>query len=177
MTYDELKEFLKQSSTFQEASKKAGVSRQRVHQLLSKWPDLRHELKTKEKKPSATELRRQARYGGMARADFHADSLRHEQQQRLNRKRANAAKAGHKFEVEWSELEWPTHCPVLGIELDYYSLAGKRSENSASFDRINPKLGYVKGNVIIMSWRANRIKNDGTAEEHRKIAEFLDGQE
>jgi hypothetical protein len=32
----------------------------------------------------------------------------------------------------------------------------------------------VKGNVEVMSWRANRIKNNGTPEEHRKIANYLE---
>jgi hypothetical protein len=60
---------------------------------------------------------------------------------------------------------------LLGIELDYF--AERTQENSPSFDRVDSSKGYVKGNVIVCSWRANRIKNDGTAEEHRKIYEFL----
>lgn len=33
--------------------------------------------------------------------------------------------------------------------------------------------GYVPGNVVVMSYRANRLKNDGTAEEHEIIAAWM----
>lgn len=62
-------------------------------------------------------------------------------------------------------------CPALGVEL----CLGRRSDpNAASVDRIVPRLGYVKGNVVVISRRANSIKNDATAGELRQIAEWLD---
>lgn len=76
------------------------------------------------------------------------------------------------FTVDFGDISFPTHCPILGIELDYFAENG-RTEASPSFDRIDPSKGYVKNNVAIISWRANRIKNDGTAEEHQKIADFI----
>jgi hypothetical protein len=78
---------------------------------------------------------------------------------------------GVEFSIEFGDVIFPTHCPILGTELNYF--AEGRDENSPSFDRIDPKKGYVKGNVAIISLRANRIKNDGTAEEHQKIADFI----
>lgn len=85
--------------------------------------------------------------------------------------KAKAKNAGVKFQIEFKDIEWPTHCPMLGMELDYH--ATKAQENSPSFDCLDPTKGYVKGNVFIISWRANRIKNDGTAEEHRLISNFM----
>lgn len=35
----------------------------------------------------------------------------------------------------------------------------------------------VKGNVVVMSYEANRLKNDGTAEEHETIAKWMRDQE
>lgn len=90
---------------------------------------------------------------------------------KFRKKKANAIRNGIEFTVDFGELTFPTHCPILGIELDYFT--EKMQENSISFDRINPQKGYVSGNVVIISWRANRIKNDGTADEHQKIADFL----
>ena len=90
----------------------------------------------------------------------------------LSRKKYNAAKKGIPFDVEFTDIVFPTHCPILGIELDYFSDQG-RKENNPSFDRKDSSKGYVKGNVFVISWRANRIKNDGTAEEHRQIAEWM----
>jgi hypothetical protein len=92
--------------------------------------------------------------------------------QKFKSKKANATRLGIEFTIDFGDIEFPTHCPILGIELDYFTEDGW-SENSPSFDRLNPSLGYVKGNVIVISMRANRIKNNGTAEEHRKIADFM----
>lgn len=90
----------------------------------------------------------------------------------FRRKKGNVSKTDWEFTVQMSDIEWPTHCPILGLELDWF--AESAQENSPSYDRIDHTKGYTPGNVAIMSWRANRIKNDGTAEEHRKIADWLD---
>jgi hypothetical protein len=65
----------------------------------------------------------------------------------------------------------PTHCPYLGIPI--FSEGKNATNNSPSLDRINPKLGYVKGNVEVISHRANTLKSDGTLEEHIAIVEGL----
>lgn len=44
--------------------------------------------------------------------------------------------------------------------------------NSPSLDRIRNELGYVRGNVIVISNRANRLKSDASIEELRDIASF-----
>ena len=87
-------------------------------------------------------------------------------------KKANAKRLGYNFAVEFGDIEFPTHCPILGIQLNYFNEDGWM-DNSPSFDRIDPKKDYIKGNVAVISMRANRIKNDGTAEEHQKIADFM----
>ncbi len=48
------------------------------------------------------------------------------------------------------------------------------SDNSPTIDRINSSRGYEPGNIEVISWRANRMKGDATAEEHRKIADRMD---
>ncbi len=67
----------------------------------------------------------------------------------------------------------PAFCPVLGIPL----LVGKEhpKDNNPSIDRIIPALGYVKENVIVISTRANRIKNNSTVEELGKLYTFYRG--
>jgi len=74
------------------------------------------------------------------------------------------------FNLTIDDIVIPSHCPVLGIELQ--SKYGIRSDGSPSIDRIIPERGYVRGNVIVISMRANRIKNDATVEELVKIANF-----
>jgi hypothetical protein len=44
---------------------------------------------------------------------------------------------------------------------------------SPSIDRIRNELGYVRGNVWIVSHKANAMKNSGNAEEIAKIARNL----
>ena len=44
---------------------------------------------------------------------------------------------------------------------------------SYSLDRVDNKKGYVRGNVVVMSYKANRLKNDGTAEDHEIIAAWM----
>ena len=68
----------------------------------------------------------------------------------------------------------PTRCPVLGIE--FWTGGGRRTDDSAEMDRIIPELGYVRGNMQVISARANRIKNDGTAGEHHAIGAWIEEQ-
>jgi hypothetical protein len=67
------------------------------------------------------------------------------------------------------------NCPILGFSLAWCANAKYRQDDAPSLDKINPALGYIKGNVAWVSWRANRIKNDGNAEEHRLISEWIMG--
>jgi hypothetical protein len=65
-----------------------------------------------------------------------------------------------------------THCPILGIPLEWSCNRGSGNfamAGSPSLDRIDPAKGYVKGNVWIISHRANRIKSDATHEELRLV--------
>lgn len=88
------------------------------------------------------------------------------------RARARAKKIGLGFDITIDDLlPLPTHCPVFGSPLCVS--ASRQDPNAYSLDRINNDRGYVKGNVIVMSYRANRLKNDGTAEEHEAIARWM----
>jgi hypothetical protein len=72
-------------------------------------------------------------------------------------------------------LPLPTRCPVLGIKIDYERepIRGAH-EDAPSLDRTDSKKGYVPGNVRVISSRANRIKNDGTLEEHEAIVAYME---
>lgn len=59
-------------------------------------------------------------------------------------------------------------CPYLGIPIK--SNPGKLSWNSATLDRVEPALGYVESNVMLISHRANTVKNDATFDEIAKVA-------
>lgn len=65
-------------------------------------------------------------------------------------------------------------CPILGIDLS--PSVSTTQDSSPSLDRIIPELGYVKGNIVIISHRANRIKNNSTLEDLKKIVCFLENK-
>lgn len=80
--------------------------------------------------------------------------------------KARAKRKGIPFRITLEDVRIPAVCPLLGIPI---RLGGHRRD-SPSIDRINPKRGYVRGNVWIVSQRANKIKNDSTLDEFEMIA-------
>lgn len=83
-----------------------------------------------------------------------------------------AKSRGTEFNIELSDLSLPTHCPYLGIPLDSFH---PEQKYHPSIDRINSALGYVKGNVEIISHRANMLKNNASSEELLLIGLRLKG--
>ena len=61
-------------------------------------------------------------------------------------------------------------CPALGIKMEVGE--NNRIVNSPSIDRIIPEKGYVPGNIIVVSNKANRIKTDATPDEIIKVGKF-----
>ena len=59
-----------------------------------------------------------------------------------------------------NDLSFPITCPILGIPLKWHR--GKPEEDSYSFDRIDSSKGYIPGNIQIISFKANRAKNNLT---------------
>ena len=86
--------------------------------------------------------------------------------------RRRAQKAEVPFGITKDDITIPTHCPILGIPLVRALGRGGPSDNSPTLDRVRPEEGYVPGNVIVISLRANRIKSDATVQELRDIASF-----
>jgi hypothetical protein len=90
----------------------------------------------------------------------------------LSRLKYRAANAGIPFNLTKEDIQIPTHCPILGLELNWNQGKGYHPD-SPSVDKIRPELGYVKGNVRVISARANLLKNDATVEELIKVLEDL----
>jgi hypothetical protein len=84
--------------------------------------------------------------------------------------RSRAKRFGVPFTISHLDVVVPDVCPALGIPLKLNR--GKMAYDSATIDRIDPSLGYVPGNVIVVSNRANGIKNAGTATEILRVGAF-----
>lgn len=86
-----------------------------------------------------------------------------------------AKKDGTPFELTYEEAERMIRetpvCPVFGVLL---TPGTKRArDNSPSFDCFIPALGYVTGNVHVISFRANRLKGNATAAEIQQLAGWM----
>jgi hypothetical protein len=75
--------------------------------------------------------------------------------------KSRARLGGLQFDIDINDINIPQFCPVLGIEISTDGL----KNTSPSLDKIIPELGYTKGNVRVISWRANWIKNNMTDNE------------
>jgi hypothetical protein len=79
--------------------------------------------------------------------------------------------------VEYYQTLFVTHCPLLGLELTYKNCGKKAApDNYATLDKIDPTRGYTKGNVQILSFRANTIKGDASLEELKLVAKNWESQ-
>ena len=74
---------------------------------------------------------------------------------------------------------WPCDekCPVFGTPFNYNAPHGKRRNAAPSLDRLNPLGGYTLNNVRVISWRANRIKNDATLPELERLTLWMRQQQ
>ena len=75
------------------------------------------------------------------------------------------------FDLVLEDIIIPETCPVLGIPLELYHDTQMRS--SPSLDRINPRLGYTKGNIQVISWLANTMKQDADKEQLLEFAKWV----
>ena len=89
----------------------------------------------------------------------------------LSKSKSRAKMKGVSFSLSLDDIYIPKVCPVLGIPIR----RGNKvcCNNSPTLDKIDPSLGYVPENVAVISLKANAIKGDGTAAEHRLIADWI----
>jgi hypothetical protein len=115
---------------------------------------------------------RQARCKKCERESVRALAFASPAEAMIKRARKRARKKNFECTVQLSDLEpLPTHCPVFGLELSRGN--GHQDPSAYSLDRIDNRLGYIPGNVVVISYLANRLKNDGTAAQHARIALWM----
>jgi hypothetical protein len=78
----------------------------------------------------------------------------------FDRAKTRATEKGLDFDIEESDIIIPVYCPVF-----------KTIMFRPSIDRIDNKKGYVKGNIRIISTRANTLKNNAELWELELILE------
>jgi hypothetical protein len=96
----------------------------------------------------------------------------------LNNAKARAKRDSVPFDITYEYLEKiaTDECPVFGTPFEWGMSnlgKGQTKENCPTLDRIMPNKGYVKGNVAFISYKANRIKDNGTMQDHYAIADWI----
>lgn len=86
----------------------------------------------------------------------------------LRHAKGRALIKGIEFDLTEDDIILPTHCPILGVPL---SKDGRRY--GFSLDKIDPKGGYVKDNVWVISQLANAMKWDSNPEERLAFAKWV----
>lgn len=85
----------------------------------------------------------------------------------FERAKGRAGRSGTPFSISLADIVVPDVCPILQVPLIRGTI------HAPSLDRIKAHLGYVPGNVQVISSRANTIKNDATTEELRAVLDFM----
>lgn len=86
----------------------------------------------------------------------------------LRKAKWRAKRAGVPFTISTGDVVVPDVCPVLGVRLVRGS-----GDCAPTLDRRIPELGYVPGNVAVISNKANRIKNDATLADLEAVIAWL----
>lgn len=91
----------------------------------------------------------------------------------LTTARKRAKENGIECTIKESDILVPELCPILHVKLG--RSRGAFDKSSPSLDRIDSSKGYVPGNVRVISWYANKLKNDITLEEAKRLVLYMEG--
>ena len=95
----------------------------------------------------------------------------------LNGTKRRALEKNIKFDIDLDYVYeiFPKNmiCPVFNSKMSWGFNKNGSNKNVPTLDKIYPKKGYVRGNVVWISMKANAIKQDATAGEIHQVAEWL----
>lgn len=86
--------------------------------------------------------------------------------------RNRAKRDGKDFNITVDDIYIPELCPVLGIRLTGVREGVRPKDSTPSLDRRDNSLGYVKGNVFVISWRANQLKSNMSIDEMKGLLNY-----
>ncbi len=91
----------------------------------------------------------------------------------LHAAKNRAIKNNIPFSITEEDLTKITHCPILGEKFCFGTKNVHPHKFSRTIDRIDPELGYIPGNVLVVSSLSNVVKNNGSLNELGEIIKFL----
>ncbi len=83
--------------------------------------------------------------------------------------RRRALQSNTPFSITPDDILIPETCPVFR-----QTLIRGHPDFAPSLDRLIPSLGYTPGNVVVVSWRANRLKNNASLTDLRALVDFYE---
>lgn len=83
-----------------------------------------------------------------------------------------ARENNYPFDIEIEDIVVPEFCPLLNIPM--FKVGKVKTSNSPSLDKVIPSRGYVRGNIQVISFRANSLKSDATLDELKSIVRGLE---
>lgn len=114
------------------------------------------------------------KYIELTPAEYHRSYRERKHEQcLLSSARDRARKRGIPFSLTVEDIVIPTHCPILNIPLTRNLGAHGGTSSSASVDRIIPELGYVRGNIQVISLLANNMKSSASVEQLKQFAKWV----
>jgi len=100
--------------------------------------------------------------------------LKKPEKQLLRSARHRAKTRGITFDITDDDLVIPKLCPILNIPLKVNICTGAGGlADSYSLDRIDYTKGYTKGNVQVISFKANMMKSNASKEELLAFASWI----
>ena len=87
----------------------------------------------------------------------------------LRNAKQSALRYGLPFDLTEDDIVIPDRCPVLGIPLVFNE--GNFKDDSPSLAKFIPEKGYVRGNVAVISHKANVMKSSTTIQEVESLQE------
>lgn len=91
--------------------------------------------------------------------------------QKLIQIRSKCKKFNIEFDIDREDIKLPDMCPIFHTPFD---LTRKDRNNAPSVDRIDNSKGYIKGNVIVVSNKANAMKREATLQDMKRLVEFYE---
>lgn len=131
--------------------------------------------KTRVEKLGKEEINRQAKEYREKNPERVRENLRRNRRENpernlLNRARIRAIEKNLEFNLELSDIVIPPLCPYLQVPI---KKADGVFDYAPSIDRIDNTKGYIKGNIEVVSLKANQMKNRATVPELIQFAESV----
>ena len=108
---------------------------------------------------------------------YHDYAIEHPEKMLWLSAKNRAKKKEAEFTIEEKDIKIPKLCPVFKqpLEKEFRPDGGKlgASPYAASLDRIDNSKGYIKGNIQVLSMKANAMKSSASPEELLQFAFWI----